>query len=90
MKNDSTATFLNLVLAALVFLGVLFALLNIWRTRELRSAQPRAQMAVQAFQVNAMRVQPLINDTVAFNATKKSPELAQILQVLQPAAPAAK
>ncbi|HUC84490.1 MAG TPA: hypothetical protein VL970_04785 [Candidatus Acidoferrales bacterium] len=83
MKNDSTTTFLNLVLAALVFLGVLFALLAIWHTRDLRRAQPLAQAQLMAFQSNFARVQALVTDTMTYNARVNSPELTQILQSIQ-------
>jgi cytochrome c-type biogenesis protein CcmH/NrfG len=87
MKNDSTTSFLNLVLAALVFLGVLFALLSIWRLHTLRQIQPHVQLQVQVFQNNLMRVQGLLNDSTVYNATAKSAELNQILQSLRPPNP---
>jgi hypothetical protein len=90
MKNDSTTTFLNFVLAALVILGVLFALLSIWRTHDLRQIQPRVQMQLQAFQGDAVRIQALVNDVAVYNATAKSAELAQIIDVLKAPAPVAK
>ncbi|MGA2244394.1 MAG: hypothetical protein ABSH48_05285 [Verrucomicrobiota bacterium] len=91
MKNDSSTTFLNLVLAALVILGVLFALLSIWRTHTLRHIQPRVQLQVQTLQNNFVRVQALLADTMTYNTTAKSPELNQIIQSLHtPPAPAAK
>ena len=86
MKNDTTTTLLNFVLAVLVILGVVFALMTMSRTRDLRQLQSRAQIA----QINFMRAQALANDVMAFNATAKSPELAQILQSAQPQQPAAK
>jgi len=79
MKNDTTTTLLSFVLAVLVILGVVFALMSMNRTRELRQLQFRAQVA----QLNLMRAQALANDVAAYNATIKSPELAQILQGAQ-------
>jgi len=86
MKNDLTTTFLNLVLAVLVILGVIFALLAMNRTHKLRALQFKAQVA----QINFMRAQALANDATSFNATAKSPELAQILQNARTPQPAAK
>ena len=88
MKNDSTVTFLNFVLAALVILGVLFALLNIWRVRDLRHLQDQVLFQQQGLQLDALKIQALINDTVAYNAKVNSPELTQILQSIQPPTPA--
>lgn len=85
MKNDSTTTFLNFVLAALVILGVLFAILSMMRTREYRAVTPVAMQA----NAKAMMVQSLVNDVSAYNAQAKSPEITRILQSLQPK-PAAK
>jgi hypothetical protein len=58
MKNDNITTALNLVLAVLAILGVVFALQTIFRTRELRTLQ------FQATQANAYRmaVESLAND----------------------------
>ena len=83
MKNDSTTTFLNFMLAALVILGVLFALLGIWRTRDLRRLQTRIQYKSAQVQVATMKAQALLNDTISFNATARNPELAQIIQSAQ-------
>ena len=88
MKNDSTTTFLNFVLAALVILGVLFALLNIWKGRDVRSIQAQVQFQAQNFQIASVIAQALLNDTVLYNNTARSPELAAIIQSVQ--APAAK
>jgi hypothetical protein len=78
MKNDNITTALNLVLAVLAILGVIFALQTIFRTRELRSLQ------MQATQANGYRmaVESLANDAVAYS--KNNPN-SDILRVLQPA-----
>jgi hypothetical protein len=89
MKNDSMTTFLNFVLAALVILGVVFAVLTIWRTRDLRHMQTQVQALMQRSQVTTARAQALLTDTVNFNATARSAELAQIIQSAQPAQAAA-
>ena len=68
MKNDTTTTVLNFVLAALVILGVVFALLAMNRTRELRQLSLNATTANSAL----MRAQSLANDATAFNATAKT------------------
>jgi hypothetical protein len=77
MKNDNITTALNLVLAVLAILGVIFALQTIFRTRELRSLQ------MQATQANGYRmaVEALANDTVAYS--KNNPN-SDILRILQP------
>ena len=86
MKSDTTTTVLNFVLAALVLLGVVFALLAINRTREFRQMTVNATLANNAL----MRAQGLANDTAAYNVAAKSPELTAILQAIQPKQPAAK
>lgn len=89
MKNDSTTTFLNFVLAALVILGVLFALLDIWRTRDLRHEQTQLQLHLQKYQFSSMKLQSLVNDAIAFNSKAPNAELTQLLQNIQaPTAPA--
>lgn len=84
MKNDTTTTVLNFVLAALVIFGVVFALLTMNRTRELRQLSLSATAANNAL----LRAQSLANDASAFNASAKNPELTRILQSIQ-AKPAA-
>lgn len=91
MKSDTTTTAMNFILAALVILGVVFALLSITRTRELRHLQSNLQMRAQVAQANFMRAQALANDVTTYNATAKNPELTKILSAAltpQPAAPA--
>jgi uncharacterized membrane protein YcaP (DUF421 family) len=80
MKSDLTTTLLNFALAVLVILGVVFALLSITRQRELRQLTANATIANAAL----TRAQGLANDTAAYNATAKSPELTRILQAIQP------
>ena len=84
MKNDSTTTFLNIVLAALVILGVLFALMGFWNARDLRGVQGPLQQHAQRYQFAANKLQALVNDALVYNSTAKNPELAQILQSVQP------
>ena len=79
MKVDTTTTVLNFVLAGLVILGVVFALLAMNRTREFRQLNVNAAFANNAL----LRAQGLANDTAAFNAAAKSPELTRILQSIQ-------
>jgi hypothetical protein len=88
MKNDSTTIFLNFVLAALVILGVTFALLSIYKGREQRRDQIQVQMQLQSIQMKKVVAQALLNDVVAYNNTAKSPELNQILQSVRPPQPA--
>ena len=90
MKNDSTTTVLNFVLAALVILGVVFALLNIWRTRDLRHMQVALQVQMQRTQVTSAKAQALLADVIKFNETAKNPELAQVIQAAQTPQPVAK
>ena len=80
MKSDSTTTVLNFILAMLVVLGVVFALLSMKRTRDFRILSANATLANSAL----MRAQGLANDTAAFNAQAKSPELTKILTAIQP------
>lgn len=90
MKSDTTTTALNFTLAALVILGVVFAILNIIRVRELRQLQTNLQFRMQAAQVNIVRAQSLANDVTSYNVTAKSQELATILKGITPPQPAAK
>ena len=79
MKNDNITTFLNLVLAVLAILGVIFALQTIFRTRELRSLQ------MQATQANGYRmaVESLANDAVAYSKQYPNSEILHIVQPTQ-------
>jgi hypothetical protein len=88
MKNDSTTTFLNFVLAALVFLSIGFGALTVLREPKV---QPMTTLALQDNN-NIMKLNAVLNDVVAYNATARSPDLARIIQAVQqkPAAPAAK
>jgi hypothetical protein len=79
MKSDTTTTVLNFVLAVMVILGVVFALLSMNRTRELRQLTFNATVA----NTSLMRAQSLLNDVAAYNATAKSPELTRILGAIQ-------
>jgi hypothetical protein len=85
MKNDTTTTVLNFVLAVMVILGVTFALMAMSKTRELRQLTLNATIANNTI----MRAASLANDTAAYNVQAKSPELARILASIQPK-PAAK
>jgi hypothetical protein len=85
MKNDTTTTVLNFVLAVMVILGVTFALMAMSKTRELRQLTLNATIANNTI----MRAASLANDTAAYNVQAKSPELTRILASIQPK-PAAK
>ena len=76
MKNDNVTTALNLVLAVLAILGVIFALQTIFRTRTLRTMQ------VQATQANTYRmaVDALAQDAVAYSQKNPNPDIQRILQ----------
>ncbi|MGB7748296.1 MAG: hypothetical protein WBN75_13530 [Verrucomicrobiia bacterium] len=76
MKNDNITTALNLVLAGLAILGVVFALQTIFRTREFRTLQ------FQANQANAYRmaVESLANDALAYSQKNPNPDILRILQ----------
>jgi hypothetical protein len=80
MKSDTTTLVLNFVLAVLVILGVLFGVLAMNRTRDLRSLTTNAQIANNAL----LRAQSLANDAAAYNAQAKSPQLTAILTAVQP------
>jgi hypothetical protein len=80
MKNDSTTTFLNFVLAALVILSVFFAVLTIWRERDLQQLTSTVAVA----QNNLGRADALLKDAAAYNAVVKNPELGRIIEATQP------
>ena len=80
MKSDTTTLVLNFVLAVLVIAGVVFAVLAMNRTRDLRSLTSQASIANNAL----LRAQALANDTATYNATAKCPELTKILTAIQP------
>jgi hypothetical protein len=85
MKNDTITTALNTLLAALVFLCVLFEILSMFNLRK-----ERALMLQGAYAKNALSVfQSLANDTAAYNASHPSADLTRLLQSIQ-AKPAAK
>ena len=76
MKNDNITTALNLVLAVLAILGVVFALQTIFRTRALRTLQ------IQATQANAYRmaVESIAQDAIAYSQKNPNPDIQRILQ----------
>jgi hypothetical protein len=76
MKNDNITTFLNLVLAVSLILGVVFALQTIFRSREFRTLQ------IQSNQANAYRmaVESLANDALAYSLKNPNPDIQRILQ----------
>jgi len=76
MKNDNVTTALNLVLAVLAILGVIFALQTIFRTRTFRTMQ------IQATQANTYRmaVDALAQDAVAYSQKNPNPDIQRILQ----------
>ena len=80
MKSDTTTLVLNFVLAALVILGVVFAVLAMNRTRDLRLLTSQASQCQSAL----VKAQALANDTATYNVTAKSPELTKILNAIQP------
>jgi hypothetical protein len=80
MKNDTTTTFLNFALAVLVILSVFFGILTIWRQRDLQQLTTNAAIASG----NLTRADALLKDVVTYNATAKSPELANIIKATQP------
>jgi hypothetical protein len=79
MKNDNMTTALNLMLAVLAILGVIFALQTIFRTRALRALQ------IQATQANTYRmaVEALAQDAIAYGQKNPSAEIQRILQPAQ-------
>jgi hypothetical protein len=81
MKNDNLTTALNLILAVLAILGVIFALQSIFRTRTLRALQ------IQATQANAYRmaVEAIAQDAIAYSQKYPNAEIQRILQPAQPA-----
>jgi regulatory protein YycH of two-component signal transduction system YycFG len=89
MKNDTTSTVLNFVLAVLVILGVVFAWFSIKRQHDLRAMQQNLQGRVMILQNNTAKAQQLAYDAQAFNKQSPNPELTRILLSAQPQ-PAAK
>jgi hypothetical protein len=85
MKNDSLTTFLNFALTLLVIVSVGFALLAIWREPKV----PIWTAAAMQDKNTELRLEAVLNDTLAYNATVHSPELAHILQSVQPKTAAA-
>jgi hypothetical protein len=80
MKNDTTTTLLNFVLAVLVILGVVFALMTMHKTNLNRSRQPQLLVASQRFQSDVARMQGLLSEVITYNKTANNPELAAIIQ----------
>ena len=79
MKNDNVSTALNLALAVLIILGVVFALQTIFRTRALRTLQ------IQATQANTYRmaVDALAQDAYAYSQKNPNSEILRILPPIQ-------
>lgn len=72
-------TFLNFVLAALVFLSMGFGLLTVLREPKV---QPFTTAALQDNN-SIMKLNAVLNDVIAYNATARSPELQRIIQAVQ-------
>ena len=83
MKNDTTTTLLNFVLAVLVILSVVFACFYVWRTHTALQLQAKLQIETQQTQFGFQKVQALMNEVVAYNSTAKNAELAQLIQSVQ-------
>jgi regulatory protein YycH of two-component signal transduction system YycFG len=83
MKNDTTSTVLNFVLAVLVILGVVFAWFSIKRQHDLRAIQQNLQGRMMVLQNNTARAQLLANDALTFNAKAQNAELERILKSVQ-------
>ncbi len=79
MKNDNITTALNLVLAVLAILGVVFALQTVFRSREFRSLQFKASQA----NAYSMAVESLANDAYAYSQKNPNADIQRILQPTQ-------
>jgi hypothetical protein len=79
MKNDSLTTFLNFALAVLVLASVGFALFAILREPKV----PTWTAAAMQDKNTELRLEAVLNDTLAYNANVHSPELTRILQSVQ-------
>ena len=79
MKHDLTTTILNLVLAVLVFLSFGFTLLVIHREPEAPNSMATANQDRQ----NLARVNEVLSDVVAYNATNRDPELTHLLEAVR-------
>jgi hypothetical protein len=76
MKSDASNGILTVVLGALLVLGVYFALKVVFITHQLRNLQSQATRD----QTILIQTQAIINDAIAYNQTRRDPELARILQ----------
>ena len=72
-------TVLNFVLAALVLLSVIFAL----KTIQLEPKIPLITATAVQANGNMMKINALLNDTAAYNAKMRNPDLARILTAAQ-------
>lgn len=89
MKNDTTTTLLNFILAALVIMGAFFAVMGINRQRELNHLLPDLQGRTQMAQMKMPQVQMLLKDTSDYNTKTPSADLTRIIQAAaRPATPA--
>jgi hypothetical protein len=79
MKNDLTTTFLNLALVFLVMLSVGFTLLIVWREPKVPAYTARAVQDNN----NLVKINQVLNEAAAYNATAHDPELSRILQSAQ-------
>ena len=80
MKNDTTTTLLNFVLAIMIALGVVCAFFS---TKWTHDAQMEAQRVGQV-RAQFGEVQALITDVNNYNQQAKSPEISRMLQPLIP------
>jgi hypothetical protein len=82
MKNDNITTALNLVLAVLAILGVIFVVQTFFRTRAVRTLQIQVNQATQANGYR-MALESLANDTMAYSKSNPNSDILRIASPTQ-------
>jgi hypothetical protein len=82
MKNDNITTALNLVLAVLAILGVIFVVQTFFRTRAVRTLQIQVNQATQANGYR-MALESLANDTMAYSKSNPNSDILRIVSPTQ-------
>ena len=83
MKSDTTTTVFNFLLAVVIVLGMIFMCMVFVRTHNLQILGAQAESAKNEL----MRVESLGNEIGAYYQKNPTPELKQILVLLQPGQP---
>lgn len=83
MKCETMNSVLTFVLGAFVVLGVILAVRAVSGQREFRTLQFEASQS-QAGLIQLQQLQALFNDVKEYDKQHPSPELARILDTIQP------